>query len=395
MDTPQRNFPDADTYLGLGYQWDEILHVPAGDLPATEGPPIGGPTTPAPPSPAATPAPPAPTPAPPTPAPTIPVKDPPSQTPDGCVKPAPDPPAFPVGVWQQGSVSFAKWRSRGINTIVDTIDLHGAAPFADWESSLACEDLYAIRPPQQSLAQENADRRLLALAQPDEPDIRTAASDQVAGNFRRWKAGAPDKPVLVNFSGDNVYEKPDRKALYERLMGSADWIAEDFYPIALYNRPDWVDLGQTASPPTGSVLDTLQIWAPDKPKYAFIEASNIPGPPFRAPTPDEFRGEIWDAVIHGARGIFYYAGGPRDDDAIDAGVVAEMTSQHAVLKQLGSMLAAPAGRRSAPAPFEIATRTYSGTAYTITLNFSHRTASLAGRSFAPYEVSVSPSPPAT
>jgi hypothetical protein len=164
--------------------------------------------------------------------------------------------------------------------------------------------------------------------------------------------------------------------------------------VSAYNRPDWIDLSATADPPTGFVEDLLQQWSSGKPQYAFIEASNQSGgATFRAPTADELRGEVWDAIIHGAHGIFYFPQAPNVDDGVPAALVSEMTTLDAQLAQLGPMLAAGGITRSAAAPFEGATRTYCGVTYTMTLNFSHNPATYAGSIFEPYQLKISPTPP--
>ena len=204
--------------------------------------------------------------------------------------------------------------------------------------------------------------------------------------------------MFVNFSSANIYEHlgslPSLQTEFSGWIAGADWISEDIYPVSGYNRPDWIDLSETANPPTGFVEDLLQQWSSGKPQFAFIEASNQSGAAtYRAPTPDEFRGEVWDAIIHGARGIFYYPQAPNVDDGVPPDLVTEMTTVDAQLARLGPILAAGGSRLGVPVPFEAATRTYCGVTYTITLNFSHHAASQNGSSFAPYQVGISPSPP--
>ncbi len=480
---------------------------------------------------------------------------------------------FLIGVWQQPDDSFATWRSRGINTIVDDLNLQTSDPFATWEQKLACQDLFAIRQPQQSLAQENADPRLLALAQTDEPDVANTPPAQEQATYSQWKAGAPSKPVFVNFSGANIYEaqsnpiqgsrhvwaasssdmraleSPDQTArsaatyfdskrifvqlkfsaafagnlhlyavdwdlqgrremiavddgsgpqsaslnsdfsqgewvgvgvhvaaggtltitvtrtagpnavlsgifldktdspageisspqlsslpqgnwvgtyggsgydlaawsgsgdlasipgvsiqlgqtaqqLYAGWMSAADWISNDIYPVSGYNRPDWIDLTQTAQPPVGYIEDQLATWSGGKPQYQFVEASNQTGAStFRAPTADEFRGEIWDAIIHGARGVIYYPQSGNQDDGVAADLVTEMSNQDATISRLAPLLVSPGRQQSVPGPFESARRTYCGVAYTLTLNFSHDSASYLGSTFGPYQLQISPAPP--
>ncbi|MGI8622981.1 MAG: hypothetical protein ACR2NB_05730 [Solirubrobacteraceae bacterium] len=504
----------------------------------------------------------APTPTPTAPAAPTPTPTAPAPTAPRCVDTAGSAtPPFLIGVWEQPSASFARWRSAGINTIVDDLGLNDSAPFAEWSRALACQDLYAVRPPQQDLAAEDADPRLLALAFQDEPDVQGVFPEELQAERERWKAGAPSKPIWATFSGANIYEQPavvnasrwtyatettDGRALQtpdgsgrvaatwydpERLVlslrfkssytgrlrlyavdwdsherrqsvtvtapgaapqtrqldtdfhdgawltydldvpagatvriaarrlggansvlsgiflgggsspptggdwvgragsdgyalargargedvvslppatldvglvpeqlyrdysSAADWISEDIYPLTGYGRPDWIDLSQRAPTATGDVLDRLATWAPGKPTFAFIEAAKTAAPGLRAPTAEEFRGEIWDAIIHGARGIAYYTQSGSSDDAIPGDVAAEMVRQNALLAQWGSVLVAPGAQQTVPLPFERATRRLNGTTYTLTLNASHQPASLEGSTFAPYEVRISPQTP--
>jgi hypothetical protein len=485
-------------------------------------------------------------------------------------------PIFPIGVWQQPPSSFARWSARGVNTIVDDMNLQTSESFSSWEQQLACQNLFAIRGPQQSLAQENTDARLLALSQGpfqegsgnwvDEPDVAGVSSSSLQSTYQQYKAGAPSKPVFETLSGFNLYqprndqllgsryqwatstsdpralESPDgssREAstyyanhqlqvvlsfssaftgnlhlyvldwdrggrretitvtqgtttqtadlssdfsngvwvgfgidvpaggtltitvantagpnavlggifldqaasplsrptedtstqgnwlgvygsagydlaawngasdlvsipgvqltlepLYNGWLSAADWIGEDIYPISGYGDSNWVDLSLTAQPPVGYVEHEISQWTGGKPVYSFIEAA---GPtndaPYRAPTADEFRGEVWDAIINGAQGIVYTPQADGYDDASTAAIDSQMTSIDQTITQIAPMLLAPGAQQAAPAPFEVATHSYCGTTYTLTLNFSHQTASYQGTTYGPYQLEISPTPP--
>jgi hypothetical protein len=67
-----------------------------------------------------------------------------------------------------------------------------------------------------------------------------------------------------------------------------------------------------------------------------------------------------------------------------------MTTQDSTITHYGAVLTAPAGRVSAPTPFEVATRTYQGVTYTIVLNFSHQQQTYQGSTYAPYEIRITP-----
>lgn len=499
------------------------------------------------------------------------------------------PPKFLVGVWQPPDSSFAKWRARGVNTVVDDLNLQTSDPFPVWEHKLACQDLFAIRQPQQSLAKENRDTRLLALAQRDEPDIHLVPAAQLKATYGNWKAGAPKKPVYVNLAGSTLFsllagrqelaagstdvralESPDglsrtegtfdgpavplpcsaRQAggkgtspcsrtvgelalrlrlqaafignlhlyavdwgsqgrretitvatgaksqtvglgsdfsqgawitfpvsapagatvnitiertagpnavlsgiflgddtpsppvgspqvasapqgnwvgvygadgydlaafhgnsdevsnlqvnvgigsmvrqTYDGWISAANWVSADIYPVSALDRPDLLDLTPGAPSAIGAVQDLLAQWSSSRPRYEFIEASQqFPASQARAPTPDEFRGEIWDSIIHGVHGIIYFPSSTHAVDAVPPNISTEMVTQDRLLARLDPMLVSPGTRPAAPPPFEVATRTYCGVTYTITLNLSDQVATYLGAVYAPDQVRISPQP---
>jgi hypothetical protein len=64
----------------------------------------------------------------------------------------------------------------------------------------------------------------------------------------------------------------------------------------------------------------------------------------RAPTTDEFRGEIWEAIVHGAGGILYFPqkiGGGFQYDNTPPNLLAEMQTQNARIKSHGKILNLP------------------------------------------------------
>jgi len=135
-------------------------------------------------------------------------------------------------------------------------------------------------------------------------------------------------------------------------------------------------------------VDRLREWsAPStgsgqgKPQFAFIETSaqRLPwtAKATRGVTADEFRAEIWHAVIHGVKGVVYFPQRIGEGflyDATPGRVVAEMVRQNARLNELGEVLASgmnPAEVSvSAEAPLEVGWRVRGGKVYVIALNFS-------------------------
>src|SRR5262249_21650126 len=142
----------------------------------------------------------------------------------------------------------------------------------------------------------------------------------------------------------------------------------------------------------GIVEDTLRDWSGGKPQFAYIETSwqdnNSPAAAKTGVTPDQFRGEVWDAIIHGAHGIIYF---PQRvgatvfmQDNTPAAVAAEMTRQDALIAGLGGVLNSGTDATRATVTFnngdlEGTWREYNGKKYLLVLNMSSQT--LTGASF--------------
>jgi hypothetical protein len=117
---------------------------------------------------------------------------------------------------------------------------------------------------------------------------------------------------------------------YQMLFQSIDWVCNDLYPYggSSYNDTElrgsqggdhvvtaadvaqWPQLapmlGKGAITAIGQVTEKLRSVMPNKTYFSFIEVACVTA---SAPTvpPGGVRAEIWDAIIHGARGIFIFA----------------------------------------------------------------------------------------
>lgn len=298
------------------------------------------------------------------------------------------PPAdfFPIGSFLQPTYNFAQWKARGVNTMVDFNV--GANSQQQWESAVIANGFFEIRAPSANPADDINNKHLLAWSHTDEPDVNNVPAATLQATYDKLKKIDPKMPVYVNFSGGDVlypgsgYSHAD----YQKFAKAADWIGNDIYPITGYGRPDFVDLAQTGpwNPgPTrwngGTVMDTLRPLT-GKPQYAYVETSaqglNVPNS--RGPTPEEVRGEIWDDIIHGARGIVYFGFGfsPWSQDATTPAVSAELTKQDALIASLGGVINSgsltDAQRVTLTNPtLEGTWRVLNGVKYFIVLNFSH------------------------
>lgn len=257
---------------------------------------------------------------------------------------------FPIGVHSQPKSSFDKWKARGINTMVQYESEGKSVSMDSWDQAATDRGLYFIRWAGANPAADLQKKNLLAWAQLDEPDLENHNPNPAVNIdiYQNLKAIGPTKPVYINFSGRNVTRD---NTDYSRWVKSGDWLSADWYP---YN---WNP--NTYGPSLiGKAMDKLRTSAGSVPKrtFAVIECSNQwENALSRAPTPAEFRGEVWEAIVHGATGIVYFpqqvgyqgSGIGFDFDKTPADVEAEMKVQNARIQSVARVLNSaynPAGK---------------------------------------------------
>jgi hypothetical protein len=264
---------------------------------------------------------------------------------------------FPVGVFLQPTENFDVWKSRGVNTVVDFWGDQTA--LEQFNAAAVSRGLYMIRAPRTDPTKDVNEKYLLAWSQPDEPDYKGIAASQLQASYTAMKKADPARPVFLNFAGTSVLNPNDavNKPQYQEFIKAADWTGNDIYPITAWNHPEWIDLSKQLNPKDpynatgqrmnpGIVVDTLRNWSMGKKQLAYIETSwqdlNSPAAAPRGVTRDELRGEVWDAILHGAKGIIYF---PQRvgatvflHDNTPADVAAEITTQDALIKSLGGVL---------------------------------------------------------
>jgi Protein of unknown function (DUF1524) len=306
---------------------------------------------------------------------------------------------FPIGVWVPPADSMTKWAGRGINTVVGIPQGHDPGP---WVAAAAKAGLRQIRAPRTDvpLEQDGADPLLTAWLHPDEPDLNDQRPAELAAARERWRAAAPQVPVVVNLSGGEVLKalnSPERTAQYRAWLNTADWASQDLYPVTGWGQPDWHDhrhTRPTTNQQANNILAALQGDRP-RPLLNFIECADQRlgwVPPGSNPTPQQQSGHVWDAIINGARGIVYFpvAFNPFTFDNMTPAQVAQMTADNERIKQLEPWLIGTRAAVPVPSPFQRATFTRSdGTMKTLTINQSNAAATLDGRAFQAYEMVVS------
>jgi hypothetical protein len=300
---------------------------------------------------------------------------------------------FPIGIKDQPSdtVTINQWLLCGINTFVG---IPSGTTVDAWSDGIEVDGrVYQIRAPRPVPADDIVSgapiQGLLAWKHGDKPDLISAqiGSETLQADYATWNAVTGHPPVYLMVTGRmdshdaQTFVEGDTNTYgeiwYREYFDAADWIAEDRQPV---NQ----DAGLTAGGVSliGAAVDRLEDWSGGgKPKFAYIECSDSntsdvnPGP-----TVDQMRGEIWTAIIHGARGIVYIPQrllpGFISDNSTPA-LRAEMTTQNSRITGLQAVLQNPINptgfSASVPFPMEVGWRNTSTHRYFIVLNLSGAT----------------------
>lgn len=289
---------------------------------------------------------------------------------------------FPIGVWLPPVGDFTKWKSRGVNTVVG---VPWGTKEADWTAQARTQNMRMIRPPISSPSADITESRFLAWAQPDEPDGTTnqVPYATIQSQYNKWKRIDPNRLVYINLIGDlNQYDTgPSQckagyqptcqsgRTFYQKHIAGADWISGDIYPV---NR------GLSLSS-VSEMVDKLRAWSGTKPVFAFIESADYDTTDATAAiTPGQLRAEIWAAIIHGVRGIWYFPERLSSSfvfDATPSNIVTEMTNQNNIVTSLTSVLQGPINpggiSATVASPLETAWRSDTSGNYFFVLNMSN------------------------
>jgi hypothetical protein len=264
-----------------------------------------------------------------------------------------DPDFFPIGVWYQPTSNFDLWKNAGVNTLIGYEGEGGNVSIDAWSAAAVSKNLFMIRQARPYAAADANQKNLIGFLQADEPD-KAGNLQGLQTEFARVKQAVPSMPVWLNFSGGNVLGGNPTAAEYRNYAQYGDVITNDLYTVTGWNLADHLDHSKPLAAPftqrwtPGTAASTLQ-QITGKPQAAFIETSkqNLPWVPNeRGVTAPELRGEVWDAIIQGAAGIFYFpdtfgVGWPAGFNGTPADVMAELTKQNQRITSLASVLNTP------------------------------------------------------
>lgn len=226
---------------------------------------------------------------------------------------------FPIGIWSathgeafEYSYDWRQLRDAGFNTVW----VWPATP-PDKGLELARQfDLQAIVGWDLTVEQLNAVKdhpNLLANLWTDEPTGGVGSVDMEAkfASFQEYlkltKQHAPQLPVFVN---DCPWFMPPATQWWTKWNTAGSISCNDNYPIkTLTQQARSIGLEPNGIPQTVSLQ--VAVNHESKPVWLIVGAFEEPRPgspfPFRFPTPQQLRAQVYAAIIHGATGIHYFA----------------------------------------------------------------------------------------
>lgn len=266
-----------------------------------------------------------------------------------------DPNFFPLAVWLQAPTNAARYRQAGINTFVGLWQ----GPTEEQLAALKAAGLYVI------CAQNDVGRRhlartnIIAWMHDDEPDnsqTRGArfgfgspvAPEQIFTDYQRMTNTDPTRPVFLNLGQGVAWDgwygrgrRNNRPDDYPAYLHGCDIASFDIYPV---NHTSAAVAGKLWFVARG--VERLVKWTDgQKPVWNCLETTRIDNLN-RKPTPHEVRCEAWMSLIHGSRGLIYFAHQfkPKFVEAAlldDAEMLAAVTVLNRQITQLAPVLNRP------------------------------------------------------
>ena len=242
-----------------------------------------------------------------------------------------EPGFFPTAVWLQAPSNAERYRAVGINTYVGL----WKGPTEDQLDALDKAGIRLICG-QSDRALRFKDRAtIVGWMHGDEPDNAQSLGSgkgygppippaTIVEGYEKIRKADPDRPVLLNLgqgvAWDGYYGRGVRTNHpedYREYLKGCDIASFDIYP-ASHEKEEIA--GNLWYVPLG--VNRLRRWSGEKKAvWCCIETTRINNPN-RKPTPEQVRSEVWMALIHGARGIIYFAHEFRPK-FIEAGLLAD------------------------------------------------------------------------
>jgi len=201
--------------------------------------------------------------------------------------------------------------------------------------------------------------------------------EKIIADYQKIKDADPTRPVMLNLGQgvayDNYIGRGTRRGKledYPKYLQGSDIASFDIYP-AVHDAPEIA--GNLTYVPKG--VTRLREWSNDKKIiWNCIETTRIGNVKVK-PTPAQVRSEVWMSIIHGSRGIVYFAHEFKPK-FIEAGLLADAEMAKAVgeinaqIKTLAPVLNSPPDPSAAIAttsaketPIDLSARRHDGNLY--------------------------------
>ncbi|MBP7934969.1 MAG: beta-galactosidase [Phycisphaerae bacterium] len=223
---------------------------------------------------------------------------------------------FPIAVWLQTPANAAKYKAIGINLFCGLWKGPTEQQLQELEKvgmPVICE--------QNEFARKHLERRIIVgWMHGDEPDNAQGRPsgdgydppilpNKILDDYQRIRKLDPTRPVVLNLgqgvAWDDWYGRGVRTRHpedYLEYVKGADILSFDIYPVTHHRKEVRGNLWYV-----GQGVERLREWSQDrKPVWACIETTHI-GDPETRPTPEQVRSIVWMALIHGAKGVLYFA----------------------------------------------------------------------------------------
>jgi hypothetical protein len=289
---------------------------------------------------------------------------------------------FPLAVWVQAPANAEKYHAIGINTYVGLWSGPTAAQLDTLEKAgmrVVCH-----------YRKEFVDRKsIVGWMHGDEPDNAQAQPkgqkgygppilpEKIVADYKKLKEADPSRPVMLNLGQGVAYDNYIGRGVrrgkledYPKYIEGCDIVSFDIYPTN-HDKPEIAGKLEVVA----KGVTRLGEWSKDqKVVWNCIETTNIHDEG-RKPTPHEIRAEVWMSIVHGSRGIIYFAHQfkPKFIEAgilADAGtsaalskVNAEVTSLAGAINEAPPAVSATVTSSNAAVPVAVMTRRHGGKAY--------------------------------
>ena len=270
---------------------------------------------------------------------------------------------FPLAVWLQSPTNAKRYREASINTYVGLWE----GPTEEQLAKLKQAGMRVICEQNEVSLRHLDDPTIIGWMGKDEPDNAQSAGARlgwsapippakVVEQYRAMRIADPARPVLLNLgqgvAWDGWHGRGTRKNHpedYREYLKGCDIASFDIYPAV---HPSKEVAGKLWYVARG--VERLVDWTDGrKLVWNCLECTRVQNPD-RKPTPHEVRAEAWMSLIHGSRGLIYFAHQfkPKFIEAAlleDAEMLAAVTALNRQITELAPVLNSPALRGSVQA----------------------------------------------